>query len=145
MSNKSNEFDSIDLMSFLWKSRKALIILGIVAAVISSIVSLMMQEKYLSVVTLFPTKSSSITFSEVITEDQSVTKFGEEEEAEQMLQILESALVREKIITRFNLMKHYDIDTTSQLKYTELAETYSDNITFQRNNKGAVLINVLRS
>ena len=143
MSNKSNEFDSIDLMSFLWKSRKALIILGIVAAVISSIVSLMMQEKYLSVVTLFPTKSSSITFSEVITEDQSVTKFGEEEEAEQMLQILESALVREKIITRFNLMKHYDIDTTSQLKYTELAETYSDNITFQRNNKGAVLINVL--
>lgn len=143
MSNKSNEFDSIDLIAFLWKSRKVLIILGIVAAIISSIVSLMMQEKYLSVVTLFPTKSSSITFSEVITEDQSVTKFGEEEEAEQMLQILESALVREKIITRFNLMKHYDIDTAGQLKYTELAETYSDNITFQRNNKGAVLINVL--
>ena len=98
MSNKSNEFDSIDLIAFLWKSRKVLIILGIVAAVISSIVSLMMQEKFLSTVTLFPTKSSSITFSEVITEDQSVTKFGEEEEAEQMLQILESALVREKII-----------------------------------------------
>ena len=143
MSNKSNEFDSIDLISFLWKSRKVLIILGIVAAVISSVVSLMMQEKFLSTVTLFPTKSSSITFSEVITEDQSVTKFGEEEEAEQMLQILESALVREKIIARFDLMKHYDIDTSGKLKYTELAETYSDNITFQRNNKGAVLINVL--
>jgi len=143
MSNKSNEFDSIDLIAFLWKSRKALIILGIIAAAVSSVVSLMMQEKYLSTVTLFPTKSSSITFSEVITEDQSVTKFGEEEEAEQMLQILESALVREKIIARFNLMKHYDIDTAGKLKYTELAETYSDNITFQRNNKGAVLINVL--
>ena len=143
MQNKSNEFDSIDLISFLWKSRKVLIILGAIAVVISSIVSLMMQEKFLSTVTLFPTKSSSITFSEVITEDQSVTKFGEEEEAEQMLQILESALVREKIITRFDLMKHYDIDTAGALKYTELAETYSDNITFQRNNKGAVLINVL--
>ena len=143
MSNKSNEFDSIDLISFLWKSRKVLIILGILAVVVSSIVSLMMQEKFLSTVTLFPAKSSSITFSEVITEDQSVTKFGEEEEAEQMLQILESALVREKIITRFDLMKHYDIDTAGKLKYTELSETYSDNITFQRNNKGAVIINVL--
>jgi tyrosine-protein kinase Etk/Wzc len=143
MSNKSNEFDSIDLISFLWKSRKVLIILGIVAVVVSSIVSLMMQEKFLSTVTLFPAKSSSITFSEVITEDQSVTKFGEEEEAEQMLQILESALVREKIIARFDLMKHYDIDTAGKLKYTELTETYSDNITFQRNNKGAVIINVL--
>ncbi|MDC0338189.1 Wzz/FepE/Etk N-terminal domain-containing protein [Flavobacteriales bacterium] len=143
MSNKSNEFDSIDLISFLWKERKVLIILGILAVVVSSIVSLMMQEKFLSTVTLFPAKSSSITFSEVITEDQSVTKFGEEEEAEQMLQILESALVREKIITRFDLMKHYDIDTAGKLKYTELSETYSDNITFQRNNKGAVIINVL--
>ena len=143
MSNKSNEFDSIDLISFLWKSRKVLIILGILAVVVSSIVSLMMQEKFLSTVTLFPAKSSSITFSEVITEDQSVTKFGEEEEAEQMLQILESALVREKIIARFDLMKHYDIDTAGKLKYTELSETYSDNITFQRNNKGAVIINVL--
>lgn len=143
MSNKSNEFNSIDLLAFLWKSRKTLIILGFAAAIISSIVSLMMQEKYLSTVTLFPTKSSSVTFSEVITEDQSVTKFGDEEEAEQMLQILESAQVREKIVSRYNLMKHYDIDTSSLLKRTELAETYNDNITFQRNNKGAVLINVL--
>lgn len=145
MSNTSSnqEFNSVDLLGFLWKSRKMIIIFGILAAIVSSVVALMMQEKYLSTVTLYPTKSSSVTFSEVITEEQSVSKFGEEEEAEQMLQILESAAVREKIVAQYNLMAHYDIDTSGKLKYTELAETYSDNINFERNNKGAVLIKVL--
>lgn len=145
MSNSSNnqEFNSIDLLGFLWKSKKVIVIVGILAVVVSSVVALMMQEKYLSTVTLYPTKSSSVTFSEVITEEQSVSKFGEEEEAEQMLQILESAVVRDKIVSHYDLMRHYDIDTSGKLKYTELMETYSDNINFERNNKGAVLIKVL--
>ncbi len=144
MSTKnSEEFNSLDLLEFLWNKRKILIVLGFLAAVVSSIVSLMMEEKFLSTVTLYPSKSSSVTFSEIITEDQSVSRFGEEEEAEQMLQILESAAVRDNIIAKYNLMEHYDIDTSGEYKYTELMETYSDNITFKRNNKGAVLINVL--
>lgn len=141
--NNSKGFEANDLLGFLWKSRKILIILGILAAIISSIVALIMEEKYLSVVTLYPSKSSSVTFSEIITEDQSVSKFGEEEEAEQMLQILESAPIREKIISEYNLIRHYDIDTSGKFKFTELMETYSDNINFERNNKGAVLIKVL--
>ena len=143
MNNKSNEFDSIDLMSFLWKSKKILIILGISAIIISSIVSLLMQEMYLSAVTLFPTKSSSVTFSETISENQSVTQFGDEADAEKMLQILESAQVRDKIIDTYDLMKHYDIDTTSHLRQTYLIDKYYDNITFNRNKNGAVLIKVL--
>lgn len=143
MNNKSNEFDSIDLMSFLWKSKKILIILGISAIIISSIVSLLMQEMYLSTVTLFPTKSSSVTFSKTISENQSVTQFGDEADAEKMLQILESAQVRDKIIDTYDLMKHYDIDTTSHLRQTYLIDKYYDNITFNRNKNGAVLIKVL--
>ena len=143
MSNKSTEFDSIDLISFLWKSKKILIILGISAIIISSIVSLLMQEMYLSTVTLFPTKSSSVNFSETISENQSVTKFGDETDAESMLQILESAQVRDKIIDTYNLMTHYGIDTTSHLRQTHLIETYYSNITFNRNKNGAVLVKVL--
>ena len=85
----------------------------------------------------------SVTFSEVITEDQSVSKFGEDEEAEQMLQILESSSIRGKIINKYNLLKHYDIDQKSKYVNTDLTKTYLDNINFKRNNNGAVLINVL--
>mgnify|MGYP007000450701 len=71
---------------------------------------------------------------EVITEDQSVSKFGENEEAEQMLQILESSSIRSEIIDKFDLLKHYEIDLESKYINTDLTKTYLDNINFRRNN-----------
>lgn len=143
MENKTQDFNAIDLLDFIWKYKKVFIIIGIAAAVISSIVSLVMEERYESTVTLYPAKASAVTFSEVIMEDQSVSKFGEEEEAEQMLQILGSEPIRNNVISTFNLMKHYEIKENDKYKNTTLAKTYSDFIHFERNNKGAVLIKVM--
>ena len=139
----SSENQSYDLISFLWKNKNPLITIGIIALVASSIVSLLLDEKFESTVTLYPAKTSSVTFNEVITEDQSVSKFGENEEAEQMLQILESSSIRSKIIDKFNLLKHYEIDLESKYINTDLTKTYLENINFKRNNNGAVLITVL--
>ncbi len=141
MENK--DFNAIDLLDFIWKYKKVFIIVGIVSAVIASVVALLMEERYLSTVTLYPAKASAVTFSEITTEDQSVSKFGEEEEAEQMLQILGSEPIRNNVIHKFNLMEHYEIKPTDKYKNTKLAKTYSDRINFERNNKGAVLIKVM--
>ncbi len=143
MENNKENFNAKDIIDFLWKHKKPILILGILAAVVSSIVSLMIEEKYKSTVTIYPTKASAVFYSEIITENQEVGRFGEEAEAEQMLQILESSKIRDKVISKFNLMQHYEIDTASKYKYYDLAETYSDLISFSRNNKGAVIISVL--
>ncbi len=144
MSQQSKlEFNSLDLIEFLWNKRKLMILIGLFAAIFSSLVALIIEEKFESTVTLYPSKTSSVTFSEVNNEDQTVSKFGEEEEAEQMLQILESSKIREAIVNKYQLIKHYDIDVTGKFVYTELNETYSDNINFERNKNGAVLITVL--
>ena len=139
----SSENQSYDLISFLWKNKNPLITIGIIALVASSIVSLLLDEKFESTVTLYPAKTSSVTFNEVITEDQSVSKFGENEEAEQMLQILESSSIRSEIIYKFDLLKHYEIDLESKYINTDLTKTYLENINFKRNNNGSVLITVL--
>ena len=133
---------SFDLVSFLWNKKKLLIVIGVIAFIISAVVSLLIEEKFESTVTLYPAKTSSVTFNEVITEDQSVSKFGEEDEAEQMLQILESSSIRNRIISKYNLVQHYDIDIDGEYVNTSLNLTYSENINFRRNNNGAVLITV---
>lgn len=143
MDKTNQEFNSIDLMDFIWKYKKILIIVGIISVIISSIVSLLIEERYLSSVTLYPTKASAVTFSEVITEDQSVSKFGEEEEAEQMLQILGSEPIRTNVISTFDLMKHYEIKDDDKYKRTTLTKKYDNLINFKRNNKGAVIIEVM--
>ena len=132
MTQKSEmEMNSLDLIGFLWKNKKILIVIGFVAAIVSSIVALIIEEKFESTVTLYPSKTSSVSFGEINNEDQTVSKFGEEEEAEQMLQILESAKIKEEIILTYDLINHYEIDTSGKYIYTELNETYSDNISFK--------------
>ena len=100
----SSEHNSFDLISFLWLKKTTLISIGILAAISSAIVSLIIEEKFESTVTLYPTKTSSVTFNQNITEDQSVSKFGEDQEAEQMLQILESSSIRSRIINKYDLI-----------------------------------------
>lgn len=142
MENQKDAFTANDILDFLWKYKVIFISLGVAAAIVSSIVSLMMEERFKSTVVLYPTMSNSIVYSDQLTNEQDPTAFGEKEATEKMLQILESAYIRERVVSKFDLINHYEIDTTSDLKLYYLNESYNDMISFERNSKGAVLINV---
>jgi hypothetical protein len=95
---------------------------------------------------MFPTSSNSISkalLSENIAENQDILGFGEDEQTEQMLQILSSNKIRDRIIEKYSLMDHYKINPSSKFKYTRLYKTYDENITFRRTEYMAVKITVL--
>jgi uncharacterized protein involved in exopolysaccharide biosynthesis len=75
-------------------------------------------------------------------EKQDILQFGEDEQTEQMLQILSSNKIRDRIIEKYNLMEHYKIKPDSRFKYTKLYKTYDDNVTFRRTEYMAVKITV---
>lgn len=142
----TEDFNSLNILHFIYKWRISLIIIGIGAFVISSIISLTIQEKYKSTVILFPATTSSI--SKALLSDNSfkqddVLAFGAEEEAEQMLQILNSDEIRTKISEKYNLLKHYDIDTSDKFKRTKLYDEFQSNITFKRTEYMSVKIEVM--
>jgi len=142
----AEDFNSLNIFYFIYKWRKPLIIIGISAFIISSIVSLTIREKYKSTVILFPATTSSI--SKALLSDNSfkqddVLEFGAEEEAEQMLQILNSDEIRTKICEKYNLMKHYNIDTTDKFKRTKLYDEFQSNISFKRTEYMSVKIEVM--
>ena len=113
--NKENStnLNSESLLILLYSWRKPLIIVAIIAIVLSSIASLIIENKYKSIVVLFPTTTSSISkalLSETNSGKEDILRFGEEEEVEQMLQILNSDEIRDKIVEKYDLANHYDID-----------------------------------
>lgn len=139
-------FDSTNLILFLFSYRKPLIIISIIAAVFSSIVSLMIQEKYLSTVILFPAATNSISkslMSEDFSGKQDINAFGEEEEAEQLLQILNSDDISGYIREKYNLMHHYGIDPNDKYALTQTVKEYQDNVTFKRTEFNSVRIDVM--
>lgn len=143
MSDSRSTFDSTSLLLYLWKRRWPIIIITAIAAVGSIIVSLAMEEKFLSTVVVYPAKSSSVAFSSGSTRLDNVLLFGEEEEAEQMLQIMGASEIRDKMIETYDLWNHYELDSSSAHAYTEMKETYADLVNIRRTKFGSVNIEVL--
>jgi len=132
-----------DLIQFIWDKRKVLITITLLATIAAVIYSLVIEEKFKSVVTLYPAMSNTVAFTDEVHAEQSAAQFGEEEQAEQMIQILSSEDVRGRIINKYKLMEHYDIDAASGLANTSLMKIYNSNISFSRTRFGSVLIQVL--
>ncbi|MCX6266407.1 MAG: Wzz/FepE/Etk N-terminal domain-containing protein [Bacteroidetes bacterium] len=144
---KGEDFDSSNLVIFLYKWRKPLFIVMVIALVGSWFFSSpwFITPKYKSTVIMFPASSSSISKSllnEQSVKGQDITAFGEDDQAEQLLQILNSNRIRDRVMHQFDLMRHYDIDSTSDVKFSNLFKEYDRNITFRRTEFMAVQISV---
>jgi len=128
------------------KWRNVLLTTCILALVSSVIFSLLIEDKYESSVILFPSTTTSISRALLNDEnykEKDFLEFGEEEEAEQLIQILKSDKIRDHIISKFDLMNHYDIDPEAEFRKTKLVEEYEANIDFYRTKFMSVKIEVL--
>ena len=135
--------DRQNLILFIWKKRKIIIIACSIAIVMSTVVSFLITPLYLSSAIVFPAATSTVSFSEQRNAKASSMDFGEEEQAEQLVQILQSSRIRDRIITQFDLMKHYNIDDKDQNKYFKLMKEYEGHISFTRTRYGSIQIDVL--
>jgi uncharacterized protein involved in exopolysaccharide biosynthesis len=147
-SSTGSLFDSTNLIIFLWKKKKPILSATIVAIIASVIFSseMFIPPRFLSSVIMFPTTNSSISkslLSENSFEKENILQFGEEEQVEQMLQILNSDEIRERVISKFDLMKHYRIDTSGRYPRTELNKKFEENISFNRTEYLSVRIDVM--
>ena len=101
---------------------------------------------YKSTAIIYPTSSNStskVLISTTYQSEKDIMNFGEDEQTEQMLQVISSNRVRDKVISRFNLMEHYNIKPDSKYPYTKLNKLYDNRIKFRRTEYNAVKITVL--
>lgn len=148
MSENQNQykFDAIDLVLYFWNKRVPIIIIGLAAAVISSIISLCITEKYKSEVILFPSSSGSVSqdlLSSTAMANKSILRLGEDDELDQLMQILQSDLIRRRIVEKFDLMNHYNIKSDTKYPYTQLYNKYDKNIVIKPTKFLSVRITVL--
>lgn len=145
MSENTADFqdESQNLLLFIWRKRKIIIILTGIAFVASIVISLFLTPLYRSTAIVFPTATSTVSFSEQRNAKASSMDFGEEDQAEQLLQILQSSRIRNRIVERFDLFKHYEIDPKDENRYFKLGQEYNSHIQFSRTKYGSISIDVL--
>lgn len=148
MAQQASTFDTIRLIRFLDKWKWHLLIISALAAVSSVVFTgpTFITPKYLSTVIFYPTANNSISgtiLTDMTQREKDVLEFGEEEQAEQALQILSSSELMNRVIQRFDLMKHYNINTNDAYPYTRLSDKIKSNIKFRRTEFSSIEIAVL--
>lgn len=144
---KNTEMDELqqerqNLLVFIWKKRKIILIGTGIAFVASIVISLLLTPQFKSTAIVFPAATSTVSFSEQRNAKASSMDFGEEEQAEQLVQILASSRIRNRIVNQFDLMKHYNIDENDPNKRYKLGKAYDDHIRFTRTRYGSIQIDV---
>lgn len=142
------EFDSIALILIFKKYKKSISVVLFLTFVVSVFVSspLFIDPLYKSTVILYPTSTNSISkilLNTSIQTNKDLLEFGEDEQTEQMLQVLNSNKIRDKVIEKFDLMNHYGIKEHSKYRYTNLYKQYESKIKFRRTEYTAVKITVM--
>jgi len=143
------DFNSTNLVVLMYKWRKPLILFPFLGGVIAIIFSMpfFIKPLFESTVVVFPSTTNSVSKALLPQQNgygsEDILEFGDEQEAEQLLQILNSDEIRSTIIKKYNLLEHYDIPTDAKYKITSLYKAYQNNISFRRTEFMSVEIKVL--
>jgi uncharacterized protein involved in exopolysaccharide biosynthesis len=142
------DFDSSNLIVFMFNWKKPLIIIPLVTAILAAVFSgpTFIDPLYESSVIVFPATTNSVSkalLPQQGKQGEDILEFGDETEAEQLLQILNSDQIRDQIIQKYDLMKHYDIDVDGKYPKTLLIDAFNSNISFRRTEFMSVEISVL--
>lgn len=123
-------FSSGNLIRLITKWKFHLAVIVIVAALASTFFSgeMFIRPKYRSTAVLYPTN---------------LNPYGDESPTEQMLQLLQSNDIRNHIFKKFELAKHYGIDTNYRGYYSMLVAEFSENVSIRKTEYESVKIDVM--
>lgn len=124
-----NFFSNANLLRIFGKWKWHLIILSVIGAIVSFIVSS-------PAVTTPRFKSSAVIYP------SNIAPYSDESETEQMLQWLTSKDVRDSVMIKFNLPKHYGIDSNYKYFASTMAYLYDKNVKITKTQFESVEITV---
>lgn len=141
-------FSFLSVVFFLFRWKYTLIITTIIAGVVAFIISSppITIPKYKAFVIFYPAPSVSVSQSLLSTrgtEDQSFLSFGEEEQAEQLLQVLNSDRIKQHIKKKYDLMDHYGISKNSEYPGYGFDNKYKENVTFEKTRFMSIRVSVM--
>ena len=131
------------LLAFLFRRRKLVIGFTLSVSIAVYGLSFLITPLFLSTAIVFPSKSSSVSFYESRNVKASSMDFGEEDQAEQLVQILQSSRIRDFVVSKYNLIDRYKIGSDDPNKMCKLNKAYEGHFSFERTRFGSIKIDVL--
>jgi capsular polysaccharide biosynthesis protein len=140
----NNSFNLVGFIKLLWKWRKPIIVVLIVTIIGSSVITdpHIMPPYYQSTSLIYPL-NPNLTNSSNLFGDNAQGYFGGNADVDRILSIAGSVPLKMIIVQKFDLFRHYKIDSLKE-RYPTYAvlEELNDNYIFEKNDRGAIEITV---
>lgn len=136
--------ESTNLLVFFFRWKWHIIAICFIAAVVSSIASFMIEEKYQSTVIMFATEQTSIgeQFLEEV-KRKDLLEYGEKDDAERLIQVLNSDKIKNRIISDFDLWTTYEISPNDPGANDLISKEYSSNVSAKLTKFGSIQVDVM--
>jgi uncharacterized protein involved in exopolysaccharide biosynthesis len=124
------QFNNTFIIQTLKKYYKHLLVISILSGTLSILFSssLFITPKYKSTAVLYPSN---------------VSPYSNESQTEQMVQLLQSADIRDRIIDTLNLYKHYNIDINHPQKKSIINNEFAENFSVSKTEFESIEITIL--
>ncbi len=125
-----SQFYQINILQLLLKWKFHLSIIVVIAIILAAVFSssVFLTPKFESNAVVYPAN---------------ISPYSDESETEQMLQVFQSSDIRDSVIHKFDLAKHWEIDSSYKYFYTTMLWEYSQNVKIGKTPYEGVSIEVL--
>ncbi|MFC5284212.1 Wzz/FepE/Etk N-terminal domain-containing protein [Pedobacter alpinus] len=141
MPNNQANFDLVDVIKLANKYRLHIFLITFFGALIGLILAFVITPKYEAYTTFYIPGNNSISQSLLADNNlENFMSFGDEEQIDQTLELLNSDHLKDKVINQFNLTAHYGIDAAAKFPKTKARAEFKDNVEFKRTDFLAIKI-----
>jgi len=139
---KNEEYlDFTSALKIILNNKKLIIGGSLLFSICIAIGTLFLDNYYLSKAKVYAINSMQLSPKAMYGEEVQEI-YGDSKEVDRVVSVATSNAVKDYVINKYNLMKHYKIDTTNPSKRSKLFKQYNSNITVDNDERGAIEVKV---
>jgi uncharacterized protein involved in exopolysaccharide biosynthesis len=146
MEPKTDDFNlnSTNIVKMVWSRRKLLAWIGVVALIVSLVVSFMITPQFKATAIIYAPVDNQPS-KELLTSNMQagLTVFGDSKEAEQLLQVLSSGTLRDIVIRKLGLMAYWNVNPSGKHAHNEVNGIFNDCVKFRPTQYQSVEVEVM--
>ena len=143
MESKPTNFDLVDVLKVALKYRKHIFLITLMGIVVGLVTAFMITPKYEAHTIFYIPANNSISKSLLAENNlENFMSYGDEDQIDQTLEMLNSEVLKDKVIAKFNLINHYKLGGDTKYPKTKARKNLESNTEFKRTDNLAIKVAV---
>jgi uncharacterized protein involved in exopolysaccharide biosynthesis len=143
MENKQTSFDLVDIIKVGLKYKTHIFLITLIGMIVGVVAAFVITPKYEAYTIFYVPGNNSISKSLLAENNlENFMSYGDEDQIDQALEMLNSDALKDNVISKFNLINHYQLGNDTRYPKTKARNKLESNTEFKRTDNLAIKVAV---